>query len=341
MKRILFFFFAFAIMPTMLMAANDMLTISVVKSDVSQWELTVRLENPNNEYSGFQVDFQLPNGISLNTESIVAGNRASSLIMQASVATNGLPRVVGYTNSKTNNITGTNGILFTAKLDMSVVIAEGDYDIVAKNIRFTTADGAESVLPNATCVMTMDNVPVYRIIFWNENVEYYTAMLPEGAAIPQIDDPAPKEGYTFCGWGEVPEVMPADNVELWAVWCVNYYEVQFIVNGEVIHSEQVAYGSPLPDIDAPDVSGYFFVGWEGEQYSEMPAKALTYIAKYAKIGDVNQDGLINTADVVAIYSYIANGEASGIEKIYADVNGDGEVDADDIDNVYAIITYGE
>ena len=340
MKRIFLFICMLAAVPSMLRAADNLLTMSIAKSDIMQWELTIQLNNPNNEYSGFQIDFQLPNGITLNAESVAATARTANITMQASVATNGLPRIVGYADKRTNSITGTNGTLFTVKLDMTDVLPEDDYEIVAKNVRFTTADGAEDVLPNATCVMTVDNIPVYKLIFWNGHEEHYSVMLPEGAPISLPDEPTPQEGYTFCGWGEVPETMPAANVELWAVWCVIYYEVKFVVDGEVIHSEQVAYGSPVPQIDAPEVEGYFFVGWEGEQFSEMPAKDLTYTAKYAKIGDVNQDGTLNTADIVAIYNYIVNGEESGIDKIYADVNGDGEVNTVDVTNVYDIITNG-
>lgn len=341
MKRILLFFLAFAAMPAMMMAAEDALTISVTKSGVRQWELTAQLNNPNGVYSGFQIDFQLPKGIALNTASVASAARTESLTIQASVAANGLPRVVGYANAKANDITGTSGTIFTVNLDMDEGLPDGEYDVVAKNVRLTTADGVETVLPNATCVLNVDDVPIYKLTFWNENTVHYTVMLPEGVAIPEVEEPAPKEGYSFCGWGEVPATMPAANLELWAAWCVNYYEVSFVVDDEVFHSEQVAYGSPLPEIEAPELSGYFFLGWEGEQFDTMPAKDVTYVAKYAKIGDVNQDGEVNTSDVVAIYNYIVEGGNSGVELLYADVNGDGEVNTSDVTMVYNIITNGE
>ena len=59
-------------------------------------------------------------------------------------------------------------------------------------------------------------------------------------------------------------------------------------------------------------------------------------------GDVNRDGSVNTADVVAIYSYIENGETtSGIPQEDANVNGDSSVNTADVVKVYDIIINGE
>ena len=58
-------------------------------------------------------------------------------------------------------------------------------------------------------------------------------------------------------------------------------------------------------------------------------------------GDVDGDGSINSADIVAIYNYILIGEESGIKKEDADVDGNGEVNSADIVAVYNIIIGGE
>lgn len=54
-------------------------------------------------------------------------------------------------------------------------------------------------------------------------------------------------------------------------------------------------------------------------------------------GDVTGDGLVNTADVVAVYSYITEGEDSGYTLEMADVNGDGSVTTADVVAIYEII----
>ena len=60
-----------------------------------------------------------------------------------------------------------------------------------------------------------------------------------------------------------------------------------------------------------------------------------------KKGDVNKDGSINSTDVVAIYDYIIQGDASGIEKGRADVDSSGEVNSADVVAVYDIIINGD
>lgn len=55
------------------------------------------------------------------------------------------------------------------------------------------------------------------------------------------------------------------------------------------------------------------------------------------IGDVNRDGVYNSADIVAIYNYIAYGESSGVEFFYADVNRDGVINSADATAVYNIV----
>jgi hypothetical protein len=60
-----------------------------------------------------------------------------------------------------------------------------------------------------------------------------------------------------------------------------------------------------------------------------------------KKGDVNHDGDVNSADVVAIYAYIIEGDASGYTKEAADVDGSGDVNSADVVAVYDIIINGD
>lgn len=56
-------------------------------------------------------------------------------------------------------------------------------------------------------------------------------------------------------------------------------------------------------------------------------------------GDVNDDGTVNSSDVVAIYNHISEGaDASGITVAKADVNTDGSVNSSDAVAVYNIIS---
>ncbi|MBP5629800.1 MAG: leucine-rich repeat protein [Bacteroidaceae bacterium] len=59
-----------------------------------------------------------------------------------------------------------------------------------------------------------------------------------------------------------------------------------------------------------------------------------------KRGDVNRDGSVNTADVVAVYTYIEKGAESGINRDDANVNGDDNVNTADVVAIYDIIIKG-
>ena len=59
-----------------------------------------------------------------------------------------------------------------------------------------------------------------------------------------------------------------------------------------------------------------------------------------KKGDVTGEGDVNSADVVAIYRYIIEGESSGFSKSKADVDGNGDVNSADVVAVYKIIING-
>ena len=58
-------------------------------------------------------------------------------------------------------------------------------------------------------------------------------------------------------------------------------------------------------------------------------------------GDVNADGSRNTADVVAIYSYIISGTESGMVDYFADVDENLKVNTADVVNVYKLIIEGD
>ncbi len=78
--------------------------------------------------------------------------------------------------------------------------------------------------------------------------------------------------------------------------------------------------------------------YEGYEYTAV------LVAEYpatVKRGDVNGDGDVNSADVVAIYAYIIEGDASGYTKEAADVDGSGDVNSADVVAVYDIIINGD
>ena len=56
---------------------------------------------------------------------------------------------------------------------------------------------------------------------------------------------------------------------------------------------------------------------------------------------MNGDGVVNSADVVSVYNYIANGALSFQNIVDVDLNGDGNVNASDVVMIYNCIIMGE
>ena len=89
-----------------------------------------------------------------------------------------------------------------------------------------------------------------------------------------------KEGYTFSGWGEVPAIMPAEDVTISGSFTPNIYKVYYYVDEELVHTAEVACGESIPEyVYEPTVKGEAFVGWIGEAYETMPAHDITYKAE--------------------------------------------------------------
>ena len=61
------------------------------------------------------------------------------------------------------------------------------------------------------------------------------------------------------------------------------------------------------------------------------------MAKLTNSADVDGNGDVNTADVVAVYGFIIQGEESGFTAKAADVNGDGDVNSADVVAIYTAI----
>ena len=101
--------------------------------------------------------------------------------------------------------------------------------------------------------------------------------LAYGSAIVAPEAPE-KEGYTFSGWGEVLQNVPAYDVTFVGSYTVNTYKVYYYVGNELVHTEEVAYGAAMPSYEYKPSNGDLFNGWDGEHYEAMPAHDVTYIA---------------------------------------------------------------
>lgn len=118
-------------------------------------------------------------------------------------------------------------------------------------------------------------VNTYKLSYIIDGEVYHTDMVLYGAAIPPMADPT-KEGHSFEGWSEIPEIMPAEDVTILGSFSVNTYQITYIVEGEVYHTDSIVYGEPIPPIEKPVKEGYALSGWENIPET-MPAYDVTII----------------------------------------------------------------
>lgn len=108
----------------------------------------------------------------------------------------------------------------------------------------------------------------------DEVVEEY--LLYYEAPINLAVNPTPPEGYRFLGWyTEIPETMPAKNVNIQGAWLINDYPLTFMGYDDEYDSYTLTYGATIiPPAQPPTKAGYAFAGW-GDYPETMPAHSVT------------------------------------------------------------------
>jgi len=115
-----------------------------------------------------------------------------------------------------------------------------------------------------------------------------------GASIEKPADPT-KEGFTFGGWAtkdapetpiDFPENMPAENLELVAIWNANTHKAIFDAAGGVYADgtsskivEGIEYGADVKAPEEPTREGYIFDGWNPTP-DKMINEDMTFTAQW-------------------------------------------------------------
>ena len=160
-------------------------------------------------------------------------------------------------------------------------------------------------------------VNTYTLLYVVDGKEYQRRTMEYGAEISLIAAPE-KEGYTFSGWSEAPKTMPANDVTITGLFTVNVHTVYYYVGDELVHTDEVAYGEPIPSYEyVPTTEGETFLGWLGETHATMPDYDLTYTANIesgidAVVGDSNVD--IYTVTGVKVMSNVVLEEVKSLLK---------------------------
>ena len=119
----------------------------------------------------------------------------------------------------------------------------------------------------------------YKLTYIVDGAVYKSYTLYYGTTITPEAEPT-KEGYTFSGWSEIPETMPARDVEVIGTFTINQYLLTYVLDGEEYKSFKVDYNAVITPISAPVKKGMTFSGWEGIPET-MPAHDVTATGIYS------------------------------------------------------------
>ena len=119
----------------------------------------------------------------------------------------------------------------------------------------------------------------YKLTYKVDGEVYKTYDVGYGATITPEAEPT-KEGYTFSGWSEIPEKMPAKDVTITGTFTINKYKLTYQVDGVEYKSIDVEYGSTITPETEPTKEGYTFSGWS-EIPATMPAKDVTVTGTFS------------------------------------------------------------
>lgn len=122
-------------------------------------------------------------------------------------------------------------------------------------------------------------MPMYTLTYMVDGEIYNSFQVEEGSII--TPNPAPtKEGYTFSGWSEIPETMPAHDVTVTGTFSINMYKLTYTVDGEEYKSYEIEYCATITPEAEPIKEGYTFSGWS-EIPATMPAHDVTVTGTFS------------------------------------------------------------
>jgi uncharacterized repeat protein (TIGR02543 family) len=128
---------------------------------------------------------------------------------------------------------------------------------------------AESNTANNHMSFSMEqNEPVdfgtsYTLNYYVNRELVYSTVYKAGATIDTsaVDQFEVREGYTFSGWSVESEVMPAHDLNVYGYFTANRYNVNYYVDGEIVYTDSIEYGSQIPVRDEDVREGHTFDGW--------------------------------------------------------------------------------
>lgn len=177
----------------------------------------------------------------------------------------------GFKNNETESVLTKKPVFSTTATSDS---EPGTYEIKAgnaeaKNYDISYVNGTLTIKAGKFRLIYMVDGEVYKTY----EIEYGKTITPEAAPT--------KEGYTFSGWSEIPQTMPAKDVTVTGTFTVNKYKLTYMVDGAEYKSYEIEYGAKITPETEPIKEGYSFSGWSSIP-EIMPAKDVVVTGTFSK-----------------------------------------------------------
>lgn len=175
--------------------------------------------------------------------------------------------------------------------------------------------GIPGIMPADSVVIYGNfSINTYMLTYYVDGEVYKTDSIEYGAAIVPEAEPT-QEGYTFSGWSEIPETMPAHDVVVNGSFTINMYNVSIEHNEGgtvVVSATEVEHGGSVTITVIPD-EGYeiYSVIINGNDATDMPWDSMSIA-----ISDIRYD-----VSIVVTFA-----EMTGIEGIIAKTENDSVYD---------------
>ncbi len=167
-------------------------------------------------------------------------------------------------------------------------------------------------MPAGDVVVTGSFIPnSYTLSYIVDGEEYKTASVTYGTAITPEAEPT-KEGYTFSGWSEIPNTMPAEDVTVTGSFTINQYLLTYILEGEEYKSYEIDFNTALTPEPVPTKKGMTFSGW-GDVPETMPAHNVTLTGSYTWSKEIVDGVVYQVADTLSNYASVVGYEGTGEE----------------------------
>lgn len=179
-----------------------------------------------------------------------------------------------------------------------------------------------------------DNNKTYPTVIFNFNDgtgKTQSVKMTASAKAPNVT----REGYRFLGWSKsaggttfVENLRNlADGTQVFAIWEVKLFRVNFVVNGEVVSSDNVEYGkaatAPNPETFKDKIpAGKVFAGWDKDfdvitgvlqvnaLFSDMQSYTVTF---YKEKGDASPYGTPQSGTADDVIPAVKNPELAGFK----------------------------